>query len=138
MKLRVSKQKITATMLISMTDVIFLLLLFLLITSNFVSQTGLPIKLPGSSTGIRQTNQSLQISYYSDGRLFFMDKAISFSELEMQLKQLYKDREQVVRISAEDKVQVQKLINLMDLIRSAGYERIFVATEPAARLQQKR
>jgi len=40
MKLRVSKQRISTTMLISMTDVIFLLLLFLLIASNFVSQTG--------------------------------------------------------------------------------------------------
>lgn len=117
-------------MLISMSDVIFLLLLFLLITSNYVSQTGLPIKLPGSSTALRQTNQSMQITYYSDGRLFFMDQPVSFDELEIRLKQLFIDTEQVVRISAEDKVQVQKLINLMDLIRSAGYERIFVATEP--------
>ncbi|MBP7310761.1 MAG: biopolymer transporter ExbD [Candidatus Cloacimonetes bacterium] len=137
MKLRVSKQKISTTMLISMTDVIFLLLLFLLITSNFVSQTGLPIKLPGSSTAIRQTNQSMQISYYSDGRLFFMDRPVSFSELESQLKQLFIDTEQVVRISAEDKVQVQKLINLMDLIRAVGYERIFVATEPTTMQKQE-
>ncbi|MDD4309636.1 MAG: biopolymer transporter ExbD, partial [Candidatus Cloacimonetes bacterium] len=39
-----------------MTDVIFLLLLFLLIASNFASQTGLPIKLPGSTTSVRQSH----------------------------------------------------------------------------------
>lgn len=125
-------------MLISMTDVIFLLLLFLLISSNYVSQTGLPIKLPGSSTSVRQTSQPLQISYYNDGRLFFMDQPISFAELSTKLKQLYNSSEQVVRISAEDKLPVQKLINLMDVIRAAGYERIFVATEPAAQLTQNR
>ncbi len=86
MKMRVSKQRISTTMLISMTDVIFLLLLFLLIASNFVSQTGLPIKLPGSSTAVRQSYQTLLITYYNDGRLYFMDKPmIDIKELETVL-----------------------------------------------------
>jgi len=128
MKLRVSKQRISTTMLISMTDVIFLLLLFLLIDSNFVSQTGLPIKLPGSSTAVRQSYQTLLITYYNDGRLFFMDKPITLEELKTILGQQYQNPEQVVRIAIEKQVPVQKLINLMDIVRSVGYERIFVAT----------
>ncbi|PKN73187.1 MAG: biopolymer transporter ExbD [Candidatus Cloacimonetes bacterium HGW-Cloacimonetes-3] len=128
MKLRVTKQKISTTMLISMTDVIFLLLLFLLIASNFASQTGLPVKLPGSTTATRQNHQTLNITYYSDEKLFFMEQPVTMMDLADLLKAEYEDPEQVVRISAEDKVQVQKLINLMDMIRSAGFERIFVAT----------
>ncbi len=128
MKLRVSKQRISTTMLISMTDVIFLLLLFLLIASNFVSQTGLPIKLPGSSTAVRQSYQTLLITYYNDGRLYFMDKLVEIEELEKVLQQKYQNPEQVVRIAIEKQVPVQKLINLMDIVRNSGYERIFVAT----------
>ncbi|MCK9309548.1 MAG: biopolymer transporter ExbD [Candidatus Cloacimonetes bacterium] len=128
MKLRVSKQKISTTMLISMTDVIFLLLLFLLIASNFASQTGLPIKLPGSTTADRQSHQTLQITYYNDGKLFFMEQQVTLNDLPALLKGKFNSSEQVVRLSTEDRVQVQKLINLMDIIRSAGYERIFVAT----------
>ncbi|MBP8705361.1 MAG: biopolymer transporter ExbD, partial [Candidatus Cloacimonas sp.] len=109
MKLRVSKQRISTTMLISMTDVIFLLLLFLLIASNFVSQTGLPIKLPGSSTAVRQSYQTLLITYYNDGRLYFMDKPIEIKELETVLQQKYQNPEQVVRIAVEKQVPVQKL-----------------------------
>jgi biopolymer transport protein ExbD len=131
MKLRVSKQKISTTMLISMTDVIFLLLLFLLIASNFASQTGLPIKLPGSTTSARQSHQTIQITYFSDEKLFFMEQPVTMAELPDLLHAKYVDPEQVVRVSAEDKVQVQKLINLMDIIRSAGFERIFVATTEA-------
>ncbi|HNW25006.1 MAG: biopolymer transporter ExbD [Candidatus Cloacimonas sp.] len=128
MKLRVSKQRISTTMLISMTDVIFLLLLFLLIGSNFVSQTGLPIKLPGSSTAVRQSSPTLLITFYGDGRLFFMDKPITMEELKTILGQKYQNPEQIVRIAIEKQVPVQKLINLMDIVRSVGYERIFVAT----------
>jgi len=129
MKLRVSKQRISTTMLISMTDVVFLLLIFLLIASNFASQTGLPIKLPGSSTSVRQSHQTLLITYYSDERVFFMDKQVSLSELPKLLKAQFKSPEQVVRLATENTVQVQKLINLMDIIRASGYERIFVATQ---------
>ena len=130
MKLRVSKQKISATMLISMTDVIFLLLLFLLITSNFVSQTGLPVKLPGSSTGIRQSNQPISITYYRSGQVFLMDKETNLKSLEQELRSLYRSPDQVVRISAEQDLQVQSLILLMDVVRSSGFEKIFVATTP--------
>ncbi|MDD2228333.1 MAG: biopolymer transporter ExbD [Candidatus Cloacimonetes bacterium] len=128
MKLRVSKQKISTTMLISMTDVIFLLLLFLLIASNFASQTGLPIKLPGSTTATRQSHQTIQLTYFSDDQLFFMEQPVTINELPALLKDKYVSPDQVVRLSTEDKVQVQKLINLMDIIRNAGFERIFVAT----------
>jgi biopolymer transport protein ExbD len=111
-----------------MTDVIFLLLLFLLIASNFASQTGLPIKLPGSSTAVRQSHQVLLVSYFSDDRLYLNEKQVSIDDLQALLKEKYQSPEQVVRIATESQVQVQKLINLMDVIRGAGYERIFVAT----------
>ena len=129
MKLRVSKQRISTTMLISMTDVVFLLLIFLLIASNFASHTGLPIKLPGSSTSVRQSHQTLLITYFSDERVFFMDEQVTLSELPKLLKAQFKSPEQVVRLATENTVQVQKLINLMDIIRASGYERIFVATQ---------
>ncbi len=115
-------------MLISMSDVVFLLLIFLLIASNFASQTGLPIKLPGSSTAVRQSYQTMVITYYGDGRLFLSEQPLTMSELPQRLQQLYQSPEQVVRISTESNVPVQKLINLMDVIRAAGFERIFVAT----------
>ena len=128
MKLRVSKQRISTTMLISMPDVIFLLLLFLLIGSNFVSQTGLPIRLPGSSTSVRQSYETLLITYYNDGHLYFMDKPITIQQLKDILQQKYQTPEQVVRIAVEKQVSVQKLIDLMDIVREIGYEHIFIAT----------
>jgi biopolymer transport protein ExbD len=48
--------------------------------------------------------------------------------LQARLVEDYQDPEQVVRISAEDIVPLQKIINLMDSIRKAGFEKIFVAT----------
>lgn len=129
MKLKLSKQKISSTMLISMTDVIFLLLVFLLIASNFASQTGLPVRLPGSRSSERHTLQTISIKYFSNGQVFYNEMETTLSELQELLKLDYMDSTQVVRISAESDIPLQQVINLMDIIRSTGFERIFVATE---------
>jgi biopolymer transport protein ExbD len=129
MKLRLSKQKISSTMLISMTDVIFLLLVFLLIASNFASQTGMPIRLPGSRTSERQTLQSISIKYYSNNQVFYNEMETNLTELQELLKLDFVDSAQVVRISAAKDIPLQQVIQVMDLIREAGFERIFVATD---------
>jgi len=128
MKLRLSKQKISSTMLISMTDVIFLLLIFLLIASNFASQTGIPVRLPGSSTSERQTMHTINIKYYKGAVVFYNEMETDLNELRVLLKADFVDNTQVVRISAEQDIPLQELINLMDLIRASGFEKIFVAT----------
>jgi biopolymer transport protein ExbD len=116
-------------MLISMTDVIFLLIIFLLIASNFASQTGLPVKLPGSVSHERQTLQTINITYYSDDKVFYGNEFVQLDKLREHLLRDYEGPEQVVKLSAEDNTALQKVINIMDIIRTCGYERIFVATQ---------
>jgi biopolymer transport protein ExbD len=128
-KLELSKKKISSTVLISMTDVVFLLIIFLLIASNFSSQNGLPVKLPGSKTASRHSLQNISITYFSDDRVYYNNEAISFEQLDERLRKDYQSPDQVVRLSAEENLPLQKLINLMDTIRSSGFEKIFVATE---------
>ncbi|MCB5223728.1 MAG: biopolymer transporter ExbD [Candidatus Cloacimonadaceae bacterium] len=130
MKLGISGKKISSTVLISMTDVIFLLLIFLLIASNFAAQTGLPFKLPGSTSQQRQTPQVLHVQYQNDNRIDFMDGSYTIQTLGEALKNQFKSSDQVVRLSAQKDTPLQNIVSLMDIIREAGFERIFVATEP--------
>jgi biopolymer transport protein ExbD len=73
--------------------------------------------------------QNISISYFADNRIFYNDEAISLEQLEIRLSADYQNPEQVVRLSAEDNLPLQKLIDLMDIIRASGFEKIFVATE---------
>lgn len=129
MKLKLSKQRISSTMLISMTDVIFLLIIFLLIVSNFTSQSGLPIRLPGSRSAARHSLQNIHISYFGDDQLFYNGEAVDLPALSQHLTADFTDSEQVVRFSAMEDTPLQKVISVMDIIRGAGFEKIFVATE---------
>jgi biopolymer transport protein ExbD len=60
--------------------------------------------------------------------MFYNEENVDIQELKERLEEDYSDPGQVVRISAEDVVALQQIINLMDTIRNAGYEKIFVAT----------
>ncbi len=133
MKLGISRKKISSTVLISMTDVIFLLLIFLLIASNFAAQTGLPFKLPGSVSQERQTRQVLHIQYESDSKIVFLDKTYTMETLRPALEKEFSNPDQVVRLSAEKSTPLQNVISLMDVVRESGFERVFVATEPVVR-----
>jgi biopolymer transport protein ExbD len=129
MKLGISSKKISTTVLISMTDVIFLLLLFLLISSNFTAQTGLPFRLPGSVSQQRQSHQVLDIVYKGERNIVFLNKTYTLDNLSAVLRSEFRNKQQVVRLSADKTTPLQKVISVMDVIRGAGFERIFVATE---------
>ncbi len=62
-----------------------------------------------------------------------MDKTYTLDTLEQALKNEFNNPDQVVRLSAEKSTPLQSVINLMDVVRGAGFERVFVATEPAVR-----
>lgn len=116
-------------MLISMTDVVFLLIIFLLIVSNFSSQSGLPIRLPGSRSADRHTSLDIQISIYTSGKLYYNQEEIALNDLHDKLEADFEDAAQVVRLSAEEDIALQRVIDVMDIIKIAGYDKIFVATE---------
>lgn len=133
MKLKSTRKSISSTMLISMTDVVFLLIIFLLIVSNFSSQSGLTIKLPISSTSSRHTLQNIEINIYKNGNIYYNDTPMSIRELADALSSDFTDENSIVRISAEADIALQRVIDIMDVVKASGYDKIFVATESVTR-----
>ncbi len=129
MKIEPSLKKISMTYLISMTDVVFLLIIFLLIASNFVTQTGLPVKLPGSSSGIQQSGEMVDVIYVSPTQITLNGFEMNIVQFQEKLPSLFLSEKQVVRIFSDKTTSVQEIIGMMDIIRNVGFERIFIATE---------
>ena len=77
----------------SMTDIIFLLLIFFMITSSAISQSSIEVKLPTADT----TNASVQdpavVTIKEDGNYFVNDKPIEKGELEQYLVNTLKGEE---------------------------------------------
>jgi len=110
-----SKNKVDPTFnMSSMTDMIFLLLIFFMLTSNFVTPSGLPINLP-KSVASKKVIPKVNVSITKDNKYYVNEVEYPLDLLEDELRyQLDKENAEqgVVVLSVDKDVPVQ---NLMDV-----------------------
>jgi biopolymer transport protein ExbD len=116
--------------LTSLIDIVFLLLVYFLLTTNFMVDEGIKIKLPQAQAAAPQTQQEITIYVDKEGRSFLMNQEISLDQLFKQLKEMIGDQEdRLVVIKADRSVILNKAVKVMDVAKSAGAGRLCLATE---------
>jgi len=116
--------------LTSLIDIVFLLLIYFLLTTNFMVDEGIKIKLPNASATSPQTQKEITIVVDEKGRAFLENHEIPLNELFATLKERLKGREDgLVVIKADRAVVLNKAVRIMDVAKAAGAERLVLATE---------
>ncbi len=111
-------------------DVVFLLLIFYMLTSSLMHDQALEVNLPSSSTSASVEKQPIIINLDKKGVLSFGSEQVTEVELQEKLAQaLGPDPTETVVIRSDQEVPVQKLISLMDLSKKAGAKSISIATQ---------
>ncbi len=119
----------------SLTDIIFLLLIFFILTSTLVSPNALNLKLPSSSaTTVAPSSIPVSITrkgeWYVDGRKLSSSGKLS-SAVRQRIKQEGKSRKDItLTIVAERGVPIENVVKVMDLALSLRVNAI-LATDPA-------
>ena len=116
--------------LTSLIDIVFLLLIYFLLTTNFMVDEGIKIKLPNASATSPQTQKEITIVVDEKGRAFLENHEIPLNELFATLKERLKGREDgLVVIKADRAVVLNKAVRIMDVAKAAGAGRLVLATE---------
>ena len=116
---------------ISLTDIIFLLLVFFLLSSTFVLQPGVKVQLPTTTTRDISSEKSVVISLTKDGTIYLNDNPVNKLELTAQLRQkLLAVGNPIVVLRLDKNVSVEKLVEVMDISKIAGADRFVIATAP--------
>ena len=116
--------------LTSLIDIVFLLLIYFMLTTNFIVEEGIKIKLPQAKTAASQTQQEITVYVDREGRAFLLNKQVSEDILFKELKEMIggqKDR--LVVVKADRSVVLNKAVKVMDLAKAAGAARLCLATE---------
>lgn len=130
MELNLSKKRISSVALISFADVIFLLLIFLLISSSFITHSGIKVNLPSSTTQQNEYVRNISITITEDDHLYIDDNPVTWESLPNVLNQmLIDDPEQVVVIRADQDIALKRVVRLLDIAKLSGTTRFFIATE---------
>lgn len=113
-----------------LVDVMFLLLLFFMLSSHFIQHPAIRIKLPESKTAEAQKDTIKTIYISKDGGIFFMNKKVDLKDLQTVIKGSLKDVEQdFLRIKADKESDVGILISVIDEVRLIGIRNYNIVTE---------
>lgn len=114
-----------------MVDVVFLLLIFFMISTTFVESPGISIKLPESSAQtIEREPQEIKIYLSREGDIYHRDKRITLSTFKSLLAEHQADaKNTTVLLLADQESRHGKVVTLMDLARDAGFVKLAIATE---------
>ncbi len=114
-------------------DVVFLLLIFFMVTTTFSERPGMKLELPASETASSQSMQELTIVLTYDQRVFFQGREIELANLSNLLeKALKRSSEKMVIISADQRVEYGKVVAVMDIAKKSGARGLTIATRPAS------
>ena len=116
--------------LTSLIDIVFLLLIYFLLTTNFMVDEGIKIKLPKANATSPQTQKEITIVVDKKGRAFLENQEVPLNELFAVLKNRLQGRDDgLVVIKADRGVVLNKAVRVMDVAKAAGAERLVLATE---------
>lgn len=118
-----------------MVDVVFLLLIFFMISTTFVESPGLSIKLPESSAeNIDREPEELKIYLSRDGEIYHQDEKISLDRFKQLLaSQGEQAAETTFLLLADQEARHGRVVTLMDLAKEAGFLKLAIATEKKKR-----
>lgn len=120
----------------SMTDIVFLLLIFFLVTSTLINPNALKLLLPKSTNQVSaKATVSVSIKHYPAKNLFSYhingnERPIPFSSIEKALQEeLQNEEDPTFSIYADKTVPIEQVVNVMNIAKRNKYK-VILATSP--------
>jgi len=113
----------------SMTDIVFLLLIFFMITSTLVTTSALDILLPKAS-GVTENKKATSVTITKDLDFYIDNKIVDEEVLEQDLLALLAGKEEpTIVLRAEEGVPIEKAVKVMDIANRNRYK-VILAVRP--------
>lgn len=130
MKIRAENKVLDTFSFSSLTDIVLLLLIFFLLSSTFIIQPGIKVKLPVSDTAEATNEKSITVTLTSKGLIYLNQDQISISELPAKWNQLMaQNPEQAIIIRADKGVTIDQTVAILDIGKKVGATNFNIATE---------
>ncbi len=130
MKLLDKPPKKIALNITPLIDVLFILIIFFTVSSTFLEQPGIELKLPDAESSQTHTAQKVIIYVDKNETVFLNDEQVNLNILvEYVQAKLAEQKEKNVVLRADTEVDHGVVINIMDLLRKKGIYKIIISTE---------
>ena len=124
------KQINTQLNIAPLIDIVFLLLIFFILSFNFVQETGFKIKLPKAVNATKQKNEKIILSIDKNNDIFLDNHKIQLTLLPNTLKnKISIKKTKNVFIQADETVDIGFVVKIMDIIKKTNTENMIISTK---------
>ena len=113
----------------SLIDVLFLLLIFLMVSSTFLEQPGIKLELPTAESAVVVEQKEFMLFIDRNGKVFLNSIEISIKSLEEKLKEvLPKMKDGSLILKADQDVSHGIVVKIMDSVKKSGVKKLIIGT----------
>ncbi len=136
MNFRQKKQRETSQLdMTPLVDVVFNLLIFFMLSTTFVTTPGIKINLPkASAKELKVQEKEVRIALTRSGKIYLNRKLVTVDDVRKILRQKARiNPKMLVIIEADAQVIHGKVVQIMDIAKAAGLNKLAIATRPGKR-----
>ncbi|QFI56323.1 ExbD/TolR family protein [Aeromonas simiae] len=114
-----------------MLDIVFIMLIFFIVTTSFVREAGLEVHRPEASQAKAQKSSSIMLAIGANGEIYLDRKAVDVERIKVTLARMLAEQpEASLVIQADERVAHGRVVRVMDEAKAAGIANIAVAVTP--------
>ncbi len=111
-------------------DIVFLLLIYFMLASNFIQEQQFNVKLPESAKGTPRRHAALVVVVSETGSLSFNGRKTDIKGLKGLLDEVSREeRDEGLEIRAQRQAPIQFVVTVMDIAKEAGIKKVMITTQ---------
>ncbi|MBU2926518.1 biopolymer transporter ExbD [Colwellia sp. 4_MG-2023] len=115
-----------------MLDVVFILLIFFIVTASFVKEAGIDVNRPEAATAVKKERANILVAISDKGDIWINKRKVDIRSVQANIERLKAENPQgTVVIQADKKATTDTLIKVMDSARAAGVFDVSIAAQEA-------
>ena len=113
-----------------MLDVVFIMLIFFIVTASFVKESGLEVNRPDAPTAVKKENANILVAIGASNEIWINRRRIDPRAVRANIERMHAENpEGAVIIQADKKAFTETLVLVMDSARQAGVFNVSIAAE---------
>ena len=129
MEFKTQKKKATLINITSLIDVLFLLLIFMMVSSTFMEEPGIKLDLPETKSAPSVKKSEYTLSVKQGGELYLNEKSVLLGDLESSLKStLAEMKDESLILKGDTNIPYGQVVKIMDIVKKSGVKKLIIAT----------
>ena len=114
-----------------MLDIVFIMLIFFVVTASFVKESGIDVNRPEAETAVKQDRANVFVAIDDQGVIWIDNRRVDVAQVRANIERLHAENPQgSVVIQADEQAVTKQLVAVMDAARAAGVYNISIAAQP--------